>query len=186
MVAIQRNNVTKPIISLWRRTWRKSSSAYREVRMDKNIRREVVDMNRAIASETTKMINAFSVEKIGSPLVLLFPPGTVIAATNTIAVMSVAAIVHEASPIPVALGNLTGNLVRFNTSSYVGNKDLYGYPLPPLKSKGLSIMAIVGIGLGSGLLSLVLCFSVVCIWLRVSEQNMTVEEGKISQLMPDY
>ncbi|XP_028066698.1 receptor-like protein 44, partial [Camellia sinensis] len=91
-----------------------------------------------------------------------------------------------ASPIPVALGNRTGNLVRFNTSSYVGNKDLYGYPLAPLKSKGLLIMAIVGIGLGSGLLSLVLSFSVVCIWLRVFEQNMTVEEGKISQLMPDY
>lgn len=89
-------------------------------------------------------------------------------------------------PIPAALGNRTGNLVRFNASSYVGNKDLYGYPLPPLKSKGLSIMAIVGIGLGSGLLSLVLSFSAVCIWLRVSEQNMTVEEGKISQLMPDY
>ncbi|XP_028079697.1 receptor-like protein 44 [Camellia sinensis] len=76
-----------------------------------------------------------------------------------------------ASSIPVALGNRTGNLVRFNSSSYVGNKDLYGYPLPPLKSKGLSIMAIVGIGLGSGLLSLVLSFSVVCIWLRVSEQT---------------
>ncbi|KAL7166058.1 hypothetical protein ACSBR2_036848 [Camellia fascicularis] len=68
----------------------------------------------------------------------------------------------------------------------MGNKYLYGYPLLPLKSKGLSIMAIVEIGLESGLLSLVLCFSVVCIWLRVSEQNMTVEEGKISQLMPDY
>ncbi|XP_028053843.1 receptor-like protein 44 [Camellia sinensis] len=91
-----------------------------------------------------------------------------------------------ASPSPMALGNRTGNLVRFNTSSYVGNKDLYGYPLPPLKGKGLSIMAIVGIGLGSRLLSLVLSFSTVCIWLRVSEQNITVEEGKISQFMPDY
>ncbi|XP_042497933.1 receptor-like protein 44 [Macadamia integrifolia] len=88
--------------------------------------------------------------------------------------------------IPVSLGNRTGNLPRFNASSFVGNKDLYGYPLPPLKTKGLSVMAIVGIGLGSGLVSLVLSFTAVCIWLRVTEQGMAAEEGKISQLMPDY
>lgn len=75
---------------------------------------------------------------------------------------------------------------RFNASSYLGNKDLYGYPLPPMKSKGLSVMAIVGIGLGSGLASLVLSFTAVCIWLKVTEQKMVAEEGKISQLMPDY
>ncbi|KAA8522572.1 hypothetical protein F0562_013067 [Nyssa sinensis] len=90
-------------------------------------------------------------------------------------------------PIPASLGNRSGNLPRFNASSYNGNKDLYGYPLPPLKNKGLSIMAIVGIGLGSGFLSLVLSFTAVCIWLRVSEQKtMAAEEGKISQFMPDY
>ncbi|XP_043708167.1 receptor-like protein 44 [Telopea speciosissima] len=89
-------------------------------------------------------------------------------------------------PIPASLGNRTGNLPRFNASSFVENKDLYGYPLPPLKTKELSVMAIVGIGLGSGLLSLVLSFTAVCIWLRVTEQGMAAEEGKISQLMPDY
>uniref|UniRef100_A0A5B7ATG5 Inactive LRR receptor-like serine/threonine-protein kinase BIR2 n=1 Tax=Davidia involucrata TaxID=16924 RepID=A0A5B7ATG5_DAVIN len=89
-------------------------------------------------------------------------------------------------PIPALLGNRTGNLPRFNATSYEGNKDLYGYPLPPLKNKGLSILAIVGIGLGSGLLSLVLSFTAVCMWLRVTDQKMANEEGKISHLMPDY
>ncbi|XP_057949531.1 receptor-like protein 44 [Malania oleifera] len=89
-------------------------------------------------------------------------------------------------PIPPSLGNRSGNFPRFNATSFQGNKDLYGYPLPPLKSKGLSVLAIVGIGLGSGFASLVLSFTAVCIWLRVTEQKMVAEEGKISQLMPDY
>ncbi|PSS36005.1 Inactive LRR receptor-like serine/threonine-protein kinase [Actinidia chinensis var. chinensis] len=85
-------------------------------------------------------------------------------------------------PIPSLLGNRT----RFNASSYEGNKGLYGYPLPPMKNKGVTILEIVGIGLGSGLLSLVLSFGAVCVWLRVSEHKMGVEEGKIGNLMPDY
>ncbi|KAK1410337.1 hypothetical protein QVD17_36872 [Tagetes erecta] len=90
-------------------------------------------------------------------------------------------------PIPGSLGNRTGNLPRFNASGYLGNKDLYGYPLGPMKSKGLSVVAIVGIGLGSGLLSLMLSFTVVCVWLRVTDQKMVAEqEGKITQLMPEY
>lgn len=89
--------------------------------------------------------------------------------------------------IPPSIGNRSGNLPRFNASSFQGNKDLYGYPLQPYKSKGLSVMAIVLIGLGSGLLSLIVSFTVVCVWLKVSEQKMaTAEEGKISQFMPDY
>ena len=48
-------------------------------------------------------------------------------------------------------------------------------------------MAIVGIGLGSGFASLVLSFTGVCIWLKATERKMAIdEEGKISQLMPDY
>lgn len=90
--------------------------------------------------------------------------------------------------IPGTLGNRTGNLVRFNASSYLGNKDLYGYPLREMRSKGgLSVLAIVGIGLGSGLLSLIISFTAVCIWLRVTEnKNAAEQEGKISHLMPDY
>ncbi|KAH6827664.1 receptor like protein 44 [Perilla frutescens var. hirtella] len=89
-------------------------------------------------------------------------------------------------PIPASLGNRSGNLARFNTSSFEGNKGLYGYPLPPMKSSGLSIVAIVGIGLGSGLLSLLLSFTAVCVWLRVSERRSENGEVKINHLMPDY
>ncbi|CAL9186171.1 unnamed protein product, partial [Musa hybrid cultivar] len=94
-------------------------------------------------------------------------------------------------PIPVLLANRSGpavGLPRFNASSFVGNRDLYGYPLPPIRPRGLSVLAIIGIGLGSGLLSLVLSFTAVCIWLRVTEQAAMTpgEEGKISHLMPDY
>ena len=89
-------------------------------------------------------------------------------------------------PIPASLANRSGNLPRFNATSFEGNKDLYGYPLPPLKSKSLSVLAIVGIGLGSGLASLVVSFTGVCIWLKVTDRKMAAEEGKISQLMPDY
>lgn len=55
-----------------------------------------------------------------------------------------------------------------------------------MKSKGLSVMAIVGIGLGSGVASLVVSFTGVCIWLKVTEKKMEEEEGKISHSMPDY
>ncbi|KAB2036861.1 hypothetical protein ES319_D03G032000v1 [Gossypium barbadense] len=90
-------------------------------------------------------------------------------------------------PIPASLGNRSGNLPRFNATSFGGNKDLYGYPLPPMKSKGLSVLAIVGIGLGSGLASLVISFTGVCIWLKITEEKMAAaEEGKIGQFMPDY
>ncbi|KAG5060675.1 hypothetical protein JHK87_001704 [Glycine soja] len=61
--------------------------------------------------------------------------------------------------ILASLSNRSGNLPKFNASSFLGNKDLYGYPLPPLRNRGLSVLAIVGIGLGSGLASLVLSFT---------------------------
>ncbi|KAJ9564179.1 hypothetical protein OSB04_000145 [Centaurea solstitialis] len=90
-------------------------------------------------------------------------------------------------PIPASLGNRSGNLGRFNVSSYSGNKGLYGYPLGPMKGDGLSVLAIVGIGLGSGLLSLALSFTVVCVWLRAAERRTAAEqEVKISRAMPDY
>uniref|UniRef100_A0A1J3K1A0 Putative LRR receptor-like serine/threonine-protein kinase n=1 Tax=Noccaea caerulescens TaxID=107243 RepID=A0A1J3K1A0_NOCCA len=88
--------------------------------------------------------------------------------------------------IPASLATLKGNFPRFNSSSFVGNKKLYGYPLEEMKSKGLSVMAIVGIGLGSGIASLVISFTGVCIWLKMTEKKMEEEEGKISHSMPDY
>lgn len=88
-------------------------------------------------------------------------------------------------PIPSGLANTSNGSPRFNASSFEGN-NLYGYPLPPAKSHNLPVLAIVGIGLGSGLLSLCLSFTAVCIWLRVTEQRLAAEEGKISQLVPEY
>lgn len=54
-----------------------------------------MEENREIASETAKNTNALSLEKIGKPLSLLLPPGTVMEAANAIVAMSVAATVHE-------------------------------------------------------------------------------------------
>ncbi|XP_010426501.1 PREDICTED: inactive LRR receptor-like serine/threonine-protein kinase BIR2 [Camelina sativa] len=90
--------------------------------------------------------------------------------------------------IPTYLSNRTGSFPRFNASSFVGNKGLYGYPLQEMmmKSRGLSVMAIVGIGLGSGVASLMISFTGVCLWLRITEKKIVEEEGKISQSMPDY
>lgn len=89
-------------------------------------------------------------------------------------------------PIPPSLSNRTANLPRFNASSFLRNKDLYGYPLPPYRKQGLSILAIVGIGLGSGLASLLLSFTGVCIWLKITDRNIALQEAKITHLMPDY
>lgn len=88
--------------------------------------------------------------------------------------------------IPANLAMRNGNLPRFNASSFSGNKKLFGYPLEEMKNKGLSIMAIVGIGLGSGIASLVISFTGVCIWLKITEKKMEEEEGKISHTMPNY
>lgn len=89
-------------------------------------------------------------------------------------------------PIPITLSNTSDGRPRFNASSFEGNAALYGYPLPYPKSHSLTILAIVGIGLGSGFLSLIVSFTAVCIWLRVTEQRLAAEEGKISQLVPEY
>lgn len=89
-------------------------------------------------------------------------------------------------PIPSGLSNTSDGRPRFNASSFEGNPGLYGFPLPYPKGHSLSILAIVGIGLGSGFLSLIVSFTAVCIWLRVTEQRLAAEEGKISQLVPEY
>ncbi|MCO5606628.1 hypothetical protein L7F22_060816 [Adiantum nelumboides] len=85
--------------------------------------------------------------------------------------------------IPATLSNTSSGSPRFNMSSFKGNSDLYGYPLPVEPAGGLSIVAIVGIGLASGLVSLIVTFTAACVWLRVTEQGFAAQEGKISQLM---
>lgn len=87
--------------------------------------------------------------------------------------------------IPSTLSNTSAGSPRFNVSSFKGNSDLYGYPLPMEQTSGLSVMAIVGIGLASGLVSLVVSSLAVCLWLRVTEQGYAAQEGKISHLMSE-
>ncbi|KAI5084561.1 hypothetical protein GOP47_0001272 [Adiantum capillus-veneris] len=87
--------------------------------------------------------------------------------------------------IPPTLSNTSTGGPRFNMSSFKGNSDLYGYPLPVEPAGGLSVVAIVGIGLASGLVSLIVTFTAACVWLRVTEQGFAAQEGKISQLMAE-
>lgn len=87
--------------------------------------------------------------------------------------------------IPSTLSNTSTGGPRFNVSSFKGNSGLYGYPLPVEAAGGLSIVAIVGIGLASGLVSLIVTFMAACVWLRVTEQGYAAQEGKISQLMAE-
>lgn len=87
--------------------------------------------------------------------------------------------------IPTTLSNTSTGAPRFNASSFIGNPDLYGFPLPAATTHSLSVVAIVGIGLASGLVSLIVSFTAVCVWLRVTEQGFAAQEGKISQLMSE-
>lgn len=99
-------------------------------------------------------------------------------------------------PVPVLLANrsLGSPLPRFNASSFAGNRGLYGFPLPPAPraARALSVWAIVAIGLASGMLSLVLSFTAVCLWLRLADRRALMmpaaaaDDHKISHLMPDY
>nr|GMD05439.1 hypothetical protein CTI12_AA390800 [Ipomoea batatas] len=63
--------------------------------MDKNISIEVTEQNRAMASDTAKATNSLSWRKIGFPVSLLFPPGTVRIAANMIVVIRVATSMHD-------------------------------------------------------------------------------------------
>lgn len=89
-------------------------------------------------------------------------------------------------PIPAALGNRSASSGgRFNLSSFLGNNDLYGFPLGQ-RGKAMSAVLIVAIGLGSGFASLLLSFTAVCVWLRAMEQRTAGEKGSINEAMPDY
>jgi phosphoribosylformylglycinamidine (FGAM) synthase PurS component len=65
MVAIEKKSVERPIINLLGKDLRKSSSAYRDVRIPKNINTDVDEEKREIASATIKTVKDFSSLKIG-------------------------------------------------------------------------------------------------------------------------
>lgn len=120
--AIEQKRVIKPSINLFGRDSRKSSSAYRDVRMDKNINIEVTDENRAKASDMAKIMKDLKPKKIGVPSSLSFPPGTVKIAANITVVMRVATSIHDeavlfihfspslSSPLCSSLNNIRGVL----------------------------------------------------------------------------
>lgn len=87
--------------------------------------------------------------------------------------------------IPAGLAYNGGGGARFNASSYEGNRDLYGFPLPSENGHPLSLLEIIGIGLASGVFSLTLSFTAVCLWLKISEQRRAAEEGRISDLIAE-
>lgn len=84
--------------------------------------------------------------------------------------------------IPAGLSYNVGGNARFNASSFEGNRGLYGFPLPNENGHTLSLVEIIGIGLASGVFSLTLSFTAVCLWLKISEQRRAAEEGRISDL----
>lgn len=58
--------------------------------MDKNMSMDVTEENSANASDMAKVMKAFDFNKIGTPLLLSVPPGTVKIAANITVVISVA------------------------------------------------------------------------------------------------
>ena len=79
IVAIERIRVERPTIIFLGKDLRKSSSAERGVRMQRNINNEVEAESRDRASYIIKTIKTFSFKKVGMPESCLLPPGTVIA-----------------------------------------------------------------------------------------------------------
>ncbi|CAN1225357.1 hypothetical protein LINGRAPRIM_LOCUS973 [Linum grandiflorum] len=95
MVVIEMKRVRSPVRSLFGNEERKSSSAYLEVSMDRNIKMDVAEETRASASDMAKIKKDLVLRYSGLPVSWLFPPGTVNAAANIMVVMSVATTMHE-------------------------------------------------------------------------------------------
>lgn len=89
------NNASSPIISFDGNLVRKSSSAYREVRIDKNITIDVTDEKRATEFDKINMSNHNFFLNLGKPIVSSLPPGTVKAAAKTTVAISVATSIHD-------------------------------------------------------------------------------------------
>ncbi|XP_078430488.1 receptor like protein 44 [Wolffia australiana] len=79
--------------------------------------------------------------------------------------------------VPALLANFTGGAPRFNVSSFAGNSGLRGFPLPPARGGGLTVAAIVCIGLASGAASLLLSFAVVCAWIRADDRKRALAKS---------
>ncbi|KAL5824365.1 hypothetical protein ACOSQ3_020428 [Xanthoceras sorbifolium] len=93
--AMAKKREPRPIINFLGNDSRKSSIAYRAVRIAKNINREVKEENIPSASEMANTMNAFVCKNIGIPLSFTLPPGIVKAAANSTVAMSVETSMQE-------------------------------------------------------------------------------------------
>nr|POE69635.1 hypothetical protein CFP56_14440 [Quercus suber] len=76
----------KPISSFVGKSLRKSFCSYREVRMERNVNKEVMEKHRATSEEIAKMVIAGWFSRFGEPLSSLMLPGIVVdAAKATVA-----------------------------------------------------------------------------------------------------
>ena len=90
MADVEINNAQRPTINRLGKLNKKSCSEKRVVRIDKNTSNVIVDVNSETASDIAKIMKAISCVNKGVPFSWLLPPGTVIAAANTIVVISAA------------------------------------------------------------------------------------------------
>lgn len=97
IVAMDTNKDDKPTISLKGSNFIKSLSAYRDVRIDRNINMDVAEANNETALDIANTLNAASFNRIGDPSLSSLPPGKVKAAVKTTVAMSVATSVHDSA-----------------------------------------------------------------------------------------
>ena len=97
IVTIEKKRHAIPKTNLVGNDLRKSSSAYRAVRIPKNIKTEVDDVKRESPFATVNIMNGLlSVSNImGRPLISLLPPGTVKAVVNMTAAIRVPTIILD-------------------------------------------------------------------------------------------
>lgn len=97
MVAIEISNKMRPHMSFNGNDTRKSLSAYREVRIDRNISIEAVEVNNDMAFDMAKTTKDDLLTKTGLPVSLLLPPGSWKAAEKTTVAIRVATKAHDSA-----------------------------------------------------------------------------------------
>nr|GEX64040.1 hypothetical protein [Tanacetum cinerariifolium] len=94
---VERNNMQREISNRLGKLSKKSFSANRVVRIDKNTNSEVEAENSKIASDIAKIVKAICFLNRGMTVSWLLPPRTVIAAANTIVTISAAVMLHDSA-----------------------------------------------------------------------------------------
>jgi hypothetical protein len=109
--AIDVNSDVKPSRSFLGKSIAKSSSWYREVRIDRKKTRAVTEEQRAMSDEMVKMLNAGFPSKVGTPTPSLTPPGTVDDVANATVSISAATTEQDSEVLPNhSLPSLTRSL----------------------------------------------------------------------------